>query len=58
MRKYFDLSSMPNQSIASGIHATGGMGRTMLNIGLKMASTGQYMAMSRPRATPTAEAQR
>ena len=55
IRKIFASSPSPNQIIEIGIHAIGGIGRIILNNGLKIASAIRYHPIKSPSATPTNE---
>ncbi len=49
-------SPRPSQTMASGIQASGGIGRRIRKIGLTKASTVRLAPIARPSATPTDEA--
>ena len=49
----FAASPRPSQTIASGIHASGGMGRISRNAGLTNASNDRLQPIARPSGTPT-----
>ena len=46
----------PSQTMASGIQASGGMGRSSRKTGFTSASTVRLAPMARPRVTPTPDA--
>jgi len=50
--KIFGVSSIPNQRIASGIHAIGGMGRNISKIGLTTASNFLFQPINSPKGMP------
>jgi hypothetical protein len=54
----FAASPRPSQRIASGIHASGGIGRMMRKTGLISASTRRSQPIHRPSGTPVAMATR
>lgn len=56
MMNHFGISPRPNHRMASDVHAMGGMGRMILNSGMKMAFTFGYQPMRRPSVMPTTQA--
>ena len=53
IRKYFDPSSKPNQTMESGIHAIGGIGRNIWMYGMRIASATLYQPIRMPTSTPS-----
>ena len=56
MMNHLGISPRPNHRMARDVHAMGGMGRMMLNSGMKIAFTLGYQPISRPRVMPTTQA--
>ncbi len=52
----FAASPRPSHTIASGIHASGGIGRISRNAGLTNASNERLAPIARPSGTPTSVA--
>ena len=55
-RKIAGLSAMPNQMMASGIHETGGIGRSICSVGSTVASITRDQPMAVPSTTPSTAA--
>ena len=55
-RKIAGRSAMPNQMIASGIHDTGGIGRSICSVGSTVASTWRDQPIAVPSTTPSTAA--
>ena len=55
-RKIAGLLAMPNQMMASGIHDTGGIGRSICTVGSMVFSTQRHQPMATPSMMPLAAA--